>query len=357
MSISVNSEKIEIRVDKRTELLGIIQIISDYRKQYPELLEKHGNLDYIEEIESKFSKYKDHKVIKLFNEIVSNNNFGYDAPVSLFLQLNDDFTLDKLDDYPFITRLNSDPRVLELLSLSPDFAREIDFESFYASNEERYKKFLNNIKSQFDGKDIVSFMLDYYGVQTDKKFVVNLIPFQSNANYGTRNGNEIYSNMCGIPDTLSEDGLYPSIRQNGNVGYVSLLYHEFSHSFINPLTDKHSIINDDDQIFSEIFEVMHQQAYGSNRSIINEHLVRATTIRYRFHDDTRMNKADTNERYNIRTQYERESGFIYIDNILESLVFYENNRDKFETIGEFYPVIIENMQIKHKETEDKKGTK
>lgn len=116
-NIKIFSGDLELRVDRRTELLGIIQRISKYNEKYPHLLEKYGNKEYVEEIEKRFNKYKTHPLINLFNDIVFNLNFSYDAPVQLFLELNDDFTFDSLMDYPFKTRLKSDKRVIEFLKL------------------------------------------------------------------------------------------------------------------------------------------------------------------------------------------------------------------------------------------------
>ena len=41
----------------------------------------------------------DEKAVQILNQIFDELNFSYDAPVSLFLQLNDDFTIDKLDKF------------------------------------------------------------------------------------------------------------------------------------------------------------------------------------------------------------------------------------------------------------------
>ena len=335
MNVSINRGELEIRVDRRTELLGIIQIISDYRKIYPNLLEKLGNKEYVEKIEVKFSKYKNHQLIKLFNEIVTNNNFNYDAPVNLFLQLNDDFSFINLQDYPFKTRLKSDPKVLELLKLLPAFAKKIKFDEFYQNNVDRYQKYVDNVKNNLGECDIITFFNSYYNLPTDKNFIVNLIPWQTHANYGTSNKTEIHSNICTAYNSTNDDNVFCSNREE--IYYAHLLHHEFSHSFINPLTEEYEIIKYDDSIFSDIFEQMKKQAYGRNNSIINEHIIRALTIRWGYLTNPKE------ELYNRRITKEKERGFIYIDTILEALVFYENNRDLYPNIDEYYPKIIENI--------------
>ncbi len=346
MNVSAKSGFIEIRVDRKTELLGIIQIISNYRKKFPQLLEKHGNKDYVEQIERQFGKYKDHRVVKLFDEIVLNDNFSYDAPVDLFLQLNDDFSYTSLKDYPFKTRLESDSRVIEMLDLLQSFAKEIDFEKFYEQNKARYSMFINNTLSQLGSNNLIEYILNYYNLPNKNNFIVNLLPFQTWGNYGIHINNDLYSNICGSHETDKETEIFPD--ETIPNGLIYLLHHEFSHSFINPLTDKYNIIKDDDTIFSEIFEIMENQAYGDNLTIINEHIIRALTLRYRLHVTGDIS------RYEQRTNAERGLGFIYIDNILNSLIMYENNRDTYKNIEEFYPVIINNMIMNYEISKENK---
>ena len=107
---------IEVKVDKRTELLGIMLLISNYGESCSELIDEMGNKEYRDEIIEKFSTYRNEKAIKLLNQIIDNLSFNYDAPSYLFMQLNEDFTLGELEEYPFKTRLCSAPIVIEFLN-------------------------------------------------------------------------------------------------------------------------------------------------------------------------------------------------------------------------------------------------
>ena len=60
---------IKIGVDKRTELLGILLLISDYNKNYGFLIEECGNKEYRDKIFSLFSQYKNEKAVQLLNQI------------------------------------------------------------------------------------------------------------------------------------------------------------------------------------------------------------------------------------------------------------------------------------------------
>lgn len=335
MHISTIINDLEIRVDKRTELLSIIEIISDYRKKYPFLLEKYGNRHYVMDIEKKFSKFKNHRVIQLFNYLTLNTSFAFSTPIQLFLHLNEDFSFSNLSTDLFSKKLNNDPKVLELLSLLSSFAKEINFDSYYSSNKNRYMRFIGNVAEQLVGLDIVNFINHYYGVIDQKRFIVNLIPWRTYGCYGTCNNDTLYTHLCCHHKSKCEDDVYPNNDHIFN--YSSFLVHEFSHSFINPLTDKYSLIKEDDPIFSNIWDKMVALGYGSNKSILNDHIVRAITLRFLF-----LQREDISY-YNKQLETDENWGFSYIRNIMASLEIYEKNRNYYKSIDEFYPELIQNL--------------
>ena len=140
---------------------------------------------------------------------------------------------------------------------------------------------------------------------------------------------------------MDKDKLYDS---EGKEKYIlQNPIHEFSHGYVNPITDKYNILNDKTNLFDDIRDNMKKQAYPYDSHIINEHIIRAIESRYidlMYHDQ---------DWYNKRIENEKELGFIYIDNILNSLIEYENNRDVYKTFDEFYPVIIRNIEEYKKE--------
>lgn len=335
MHISTMIHGLEIRVDKRTELLSIIEIISDYRKKYPFLLEKYGNKNHVIEIENKFRRYQNHKVVQLFNYLTLNYDFSFSVPIKLFLQLNDDFSFSYLSDDTFSKRLNKDPKVLELLSLLSDFAEEIKFDTYYFGNEEKYRLFIHNVANQLIGLDIVGFMNKYYGITESKKFIVNLIPWRTYGCYGTCSNDDLYTHLCCHHESKNENDIYPNDDQIFN--YSSFLVHEFSHSFINPLTDKYSLITEDNSIFDDIWDKMKKLGYRSNKSILNDHIVRAITLRYLF-----LQRNDLSY-YNKQLETDENWGFSYIRNIMNSLEIYEKNRNEYKNMDEFYPLLIQSL--------------
>ena len=110
--------------------------------------------------------------------------------------------------------------------------------------------------------------------------------------------------------------------------------HEFSHSFVNPLTEKNiDEVNKSSELFEPIKEKMKEQAYSSWYVCVNEHLVRINVIRMRIKSEGESIKDDLME-------YEESRSFIYISQLDTLMQRYESNRSRYPTYEDFYPEII-----------------
>lgn len=329
---------IEVKVDKRTELLGVIMLLSKYNEKYPQLLEECNNKEYREKVFETFDKYKNEKAIKLFNKIINKLSFNYDAPVSLFLQLNEDFSYDELDVYPFYNRLGQSPIVLDFLKELPSFSKKINFEEYYKSNKDFYMSIIQSSKERIFADSIDSFMNYFYKIDlSDRKFIINLMPYGTRGNYGTHFKNTVCSNV-GL-----KGGESITFIEEDDFGTLPL--HEFSHSIINPLTDKYSDISN--EFFSDIMGIMSKKAYGATNTIINEHVIRSIEIVY-LRKFLKENKVADCEQ--VR---QNKRGFKYIDFCVEQLEKYFDNVDKYKDFEEFYPTFLSNFkQLNEKEEID-----
>lgn len=321
---------IEIMVDRRTELLGILLLISNYNKNYGFLIEECGNKEYRNKIFNSFSQFKDEKAVQLLNQIFDELNFRYDAPVSLFLQLNEDFTYDKLDKYPFETRLNKSKLVLDFLKEVPNFAKAINFEEYYNSNKAFYNEIIEETNSKIDIERIVDFISKFYKMDISNiKFVLNLLPYTTSYNFGTNHNNTTYSNLGLKRNQIKE----LTFITDADLGTLAL--HEFSHSIINPLTSKYSKIKG--VAFADIWDLMVKRAYGNAESIINEHIIRALELFYLKH----IIKTDASkEAFNEKLEFAISIGFKYISVCLECLEQYYAHIDEYENFEEYFPQLI-----------------
>lgn len=332
-SIETRDRNIVATVDYRTELLGIIMWLSGYTRILPECFTIYENRFYVDNILEKFSEFKNEEVIKDFMELVEKHKFNYDAPYALFLQLDEHFKCDKLDDYVFKERLEEDEPVYDFIDKLEEFAEKIGFVEYYNSNVDMYKKWTNYILECFKKGNVLNFYNDYFG-ESNNEFYLNLIPFASDGSFSASIGNIIYD-MNPVTRDMKKEKLFERDRYE-NV--INAPIHEFLHGYINPITEEKGILNFDTHMFDNLKEKMSLQGYPTDVEIINEHIVRAIQIRYIINEYNDEKWAES------MTKWEEEQGFIYIRNILEKLEEFESNREEYKVFEDFYPEIISSLQ-------------
>ena len=253
--------------DRRTELLSVLFWLSNYKINYSFIVNMEESSLYSKAIHYfKNTNYK--KVVGLFETLVDKYDMTFDAPVALFMQFNEDMTSYFLEEYPYVTRLNKNHLVNELMDEVIMFYKESNFENYYSSNFDYYNNILIK-QNSLHLNTIISFMDDLYGKEREQlNLSINITSGTTNGGYCVTNGNQI----------ICSSGLL-----NNNIYlYDSMVLHEFSHHFINPLT--HIWMNDndkkDDLLFEDIKEIVKKQGYNSNETIINEYMIRAIECCY-----------------------------------------------------------------------------
>ena len=270
------------------------------------------------------------------NQVIDKFSFSYDAPVSLFLQLNDDYSIDKLDVYPFETRLEGSPIVIEMLRELPEFVQKTGFEEFYESNMEYYEHILNQAKQDSNAERVMKFINIFYKMDfSNNKFVVNLLPYTTYCNYGTNHNGIFYTNAG-----IKPEGVFFSKKDEG-----SLVLHEFSHSVINPLTSKYSKYQIED--FLDIKKQMEKKQYWDKETIINEHVIRSIELFYAKHVCL-----DPHHEEYVKEQ--EDIGFKYIRPCLSKIEEYYQNKDKYESFEEFYPEVLKAFEKDFQDMKEKK---
>lgn len=170
--------EIKVIVDKRTECMSALLYISNYRKEFPELITHNRDVSYVNDIHETFTKFSNHRAVLLLNEIIEKLNFCYDVPYLLATQLNDDFSVGELLEYPFRSRLNSSPIVLEFLNEIKDFAEKSEFEKFYEAHKESYQENADKTCSLINF-ELLSKFEEFFKMNTKIKYVVNFLPLEN----------------------------------------------------------------------------------------------------------------------------------------------------------------------------------
>jgi hypothetical protein len=125
----------------------------------------------------------------------------------------------------------------------------------------------------------------------------------------------------------------PYLTEKGLRDYI---WHEFGHSFVNPLTEKYNDrVEATNKLYNPIEKIMSKYAYKNWSTCVNEHIIRAIHVRlFELHYDSQKAKIMLDNELALR--------YIYIEPLIEKLKDFEKQRDeKGITFSEYYPELID----------------
>jgi hypothetical protein len=324
---TITESKVNVKVDARMELLAVIQHFTPWAGT----MHTKYSFSYKNDIENYFKAYSGHPAVVKSNQL-TQSGFAYDAPPTFVLYHNDPPDFNQIVPYSgyLIGRAGGESVLEDFAGKIRSFAVDSKFMGFYTSNMNVYDGIEAEIKNTIGNYDYVQVLEDYYG-EKKHSYTIIPVPLFHAGGYGPRiessGGEDVYS-ICG---PMSVHNGKPYFGDQDYFSYI--LLHEFSHSFVNPITTKYSSeIASSSSLFEPIKEKMVQQAYNNWQICVNEHLVRVNVARFAlaegkiFHDQI--------------IQSEMNNGFVYITDLDTLMDRYEKNRGTYKTYESFYPEII-----------------
>ena len=315
---------IEIRIDPLIEFFQILNLVGG--NPAINTTEMNYKLDIIRY----FDEYKNHSALNYLRSNYLKFFTSIDDPYSLLLSLNNDFTF---KEGLLNNKWKNQPDVDTLLKVIRTLLIDTDFIKFFNSQAGFYELVLRNTLYTLNDFDEKNRIIHYFGIENadEHKFVL-ILNFLGFGNFGkgihTVKGEDHYA----IISPGSGNGILPVFEKNQ---ILALIWHEFSHSFSNPLVDKYWKDFDSlSHLYGPISESMKGQAYDNWHSVVYEHMVRAVTCRLgalKYSEDfaqVNLNRIETGHK------------FIYTIPIIESLKAYEQSRDKYPALENFMPNII-----------------
>ena len=328
------TSSLNVTIDPRIELLAAVQSLSDYGEKFSLLTSL--DYEYKKDLMQTFQPYAEHEAVKLFQEM-SHSGFTFDAPPTVMLHL-DSFP-ELAVEQPFtdylIGRAGGEKKLMRFIEHLRDFAEQTHFMAFFQKHEEFYQKTLQSVNENFQDIDFIGVLEGYYG-QKQHSYNIILAPMFS-GNYGPRisRGDGTYDIFNIVsPRQIKDDILYFGSKAN----FEHLAWHEFSHSFVNPLGEIYrKELLKYASLFKPIQSKMSASAYGNWITTVNEHVVRAVT--------TRLNYLQKGNKEGDRVLLgEKTYGFAYIEALCKKLEFYEEKRNKYPTFSSFYPELIKTFK-------------
>ncbi len=318
------------KVDERVELLSIVfRLAGNFEYNMSPLKQ------YSADIDKYFAPYKSHPAIAMAKSLAEKNGVGFDAVMSMAVHLSSPPELRPLvafsDEVP--ERRFGKENALQFAKLLRDFYRDTNFQrfftlhrSFYDVSESRFNKVLVDLD--------LGWYKQFYGEMPKGQFHLLLGMNNGGGNYGPRvelpdDRDEIFAIVGGgTPDEAGDPVFDPS--------YLSIIIHEFNHSFVNPVAEKRKAeLSQADHVFQQVAAKLQSQAYKSVQTMIDESLVRAAVILY-FEA-----KGESSDQIGRRIIHEQALGFVWMDELCDLLRQYRSQRTKYPTFDAFIGNIVD----------------
>lgn len=321
-SYAATVKKIKVTVDPRIELITIVQYMVGYWPM------SRLDTNYATEVQEKFGPFWEHPVLRQYMYMWFAFGFGNDAPHDVMLHLSEPPEL--LPRIPFpkelIERAGGEKALNDFLELLRDYAKKTKFMDFFEDHKEYYNFHIEDVSKQIEKEDYVGLLEGYYGASSNS-YALILATLLHDGGYGVNVGGTMYA-IIGPSRSVDREPVF------SDPAYLSnLAFHEFGNSFISPLASK---IREDIQRCKKLIQPiqmeMEQLAYPTWEICMNEHLIRAITIRI-----LAPKNGEIETKKKIQEQY--NSYFVYIDYVLTMLDEYEKNRDQYANFYDFYPKI------------------
>lgn len=259
-------QEIEICVDKRIELIGILLRLSNYKNNYPNLVLNIKNYPYLDDVYLHFSPHKNHRAVTLLNEIlIKGNSFAFDVPALLFLNLDGDYNFVGQDKEPFTDRLNKSKLVLEFLKEAKNFVNDTNFEEFYNSHVNVYEEEIQSFKNSVDISNILPFLKKLKIDISGKRFVVILSLLFTKGGYGLNLNDTIF---CVTPKVCDKEQNAINAYGRKTPLESSFILHEFC--YMNEFNADLSRLNYINELHGFSKDILFSIAKSIEESILNK---------------------------------------------------------------------------------------
>lgn len=320
------SQGVRITVDPRIELMGVVQLLTDYP-----LVTDYAS-PYRADVRAYFAPLKDRRAARLF-EAMDGEGFAFDAVPKAMLSRTAPPALTRRVPYPerSVTAAGGADSLRQFMAALRGFAQASDVQAFYRAHQGTYQALVDSARGPVGRA--VGTLRDYLGTSLSGSVVV-LGPLLHDggfaARYEVEGKTEAYA-LIGPSGT--EDGV-PTFGPPRRI--ASLTWHEFSHTVVNPLTRQHwDRLKALSALLDPISKEMKAAGYGGNwETVVSEHVIRAIEVRL----SHRQFGAEAGKK---KLAEEEKKGFRYVAPLARALKRYEQRRDRYPTLADFYPQLVE----------------
>jgi len=331
---SIFAQAYRIGVDPRVELMSIIFRLAG-NGEYNE-----GRVpSYHDAIDRYFGPYRDHKAVQIARELRNTDGVSFDAPMNLAVRLK---AVESLAERVPFDRPDAglDDRwhgvkARAFVDALRSFVTDTRFNEFFKSQQALYDLTDSRLRKFVETDLDLPWYTRFFGARSPVRFII--VP-------GLVNGGPSYGSSVVAEDGIEEMYAIPGVFEVDAGGlprfssgdFLQTTVHEFVHSYANPLVDKYyaQLAGAGDQLNDPLRDAMRRQGYGDGRTLLDESMVRAATIRYIF-DHAGPEAAQRAE------EAERARSFLWIGDLCDLLATYEKNREAYPTLDSFMPKVVQ----------------
>jgi hypothetical protein len=316
-------DSLRITVDSRLELLSAIEMFTEHPQQLTWL-----DLPYKNEMRTWFAPWSGHPAVKQLRGVWAN----IDGPPSAILCVTPPPDLKPAMDLAACKSLTKERanEIAAWFDLARDFAAKSKFQDFYRAHQPLYDQTVAAFRKLVTG-DYTTPLETHYG-RKQHSYQYILCPLLA-GNIGSRipaaDGTFDLYNMMGPVKVQDGVPMYDSVEYARG-----LSWHEFGHSFSNPVVQRHADLWEPyERLFEPLREAMGKLAYRQWSACVIEHVNRAHEARI-----IRREFGDAAAEEKLRKEEAR--GFRYIRALYSRLQEYEDHRDRYPTIDDFGPRLL-----------------
>jgi hypothetical protein len=323
--VALQAGGMTLNVDPRLEVLSIVQYLAGYRP-ITELASA-----YRARVDTAFAGFRGHGAVAMFRDM-SASGFSFHVPPQATLHRTLDLEPAVALPESVLARGGGEAQLEAFYQQLADFRRGSGFDAFYRANLMFYELLLRRTAAHIGPLQAPELLEAYYGERM-AAYTIVLVPLYMAGGFGIELGEGTRSrSIFSVQGPVAADGDDLSFGDQRSFTY--LVWHEFSHSFVNPLTrSRLEQVQRYATLYEPIAEVMRRQAYGNWESTVNEHIVRAVTTRLAY----LHYGAEAGDR---ALRGEQERGFIHVAALCAALERYEAARDTYPTLNDFYPELL-----------------
>ena len=353
--VSAMAGPIEVRVDPNFELIAMVCHLAGY-EEYALSLYKEQDRKLIKD---RFGSFTNHPTVKAFKEYRKKAGVGYDAPAALSVHLKPDLSGYLVPLEPWPQRLDARWKKIDLEKVRRqlvDFRSASRFDEWYVARAEANRTIVGEAIKKISDMHLPEWLGRYYGPQKRRMSLRVVLSLMTGGNnYG-----------CSI-DLSDEETLYTPIVGHSEWGIVQILPHEFSHPF-NRAPDRRilrEVERESPQAlaglkkeFEKVKGQMSRQAYDNFHTWWGETFNRANELRYfrsylpEYEDrSTKYVVVKFTDMVMYRLESFEARGFALVRPLYNLLDKYEADREKYKTLDDFVPVVVDFLIERYSKTE------